>query len=151
MNKKTKRKEKKENSISDKGSKGTLFIDTTDSQKVLFAFAPIDESREILSNEFLLQKGTGQTSEFLKKFLKISVNNDLDKVISIIVATGHGSFAGIRSAVALALGIGLAKGIPVYASNGGSKYILITEKSEIDYGAAPNIGVAKKKILKQIK
>lgn len=130
---------------------GTLYIDITNSEKVLFAFAPIDESKDILSNEFLLQKGTSQTAEFLKKFLKSAVRNDLSQIKAIIVATGHGSFAGIRSSVALALGIGLAKGIPVYASNGGSKYILITEKSEIDYGAAPNIGVAKKKILKQIK
>jgi len=130
---------------------GTLYIDTTNPEKVLFAFAPIDESKEILSNEFLLQKGSGQTTVFLKKFLKNAVQNDFSQIKAIIVATGHGSFAGIRSAVALALGIGLAKGISVYASNGNNKYILITEKLEIDYGAAPNIGVTKKKILKQIK
>jgi hypothetical protein len=130
---------------------GTFYIDNTDPQKVLFAFAPIDEGKDILSNEFLLQKGTSQTAKFLKMFLKRAVQNDLNQISAIIVATGHGSFAGIRSAVALALGIGLAKGIPVYAANRKNKYILITEKSEIDYGAAPNIGIAKKKILKQIK
>jgi hypothetical protein len=142
---------KRKNLISTENFSGTLFIDSTDSQKVLLAFAPIDEGKDVMSNEFLLQKGTSQTAEFLKKFLKSAVQNDLSQIKAIIVASGHGSFAGIRSAAALALGIGLAKGIPVYASNGKGKYILITEKSEIDYGAAPNIGVAKKKILKQIK
>jgi len=67
------------------------------------------------------------------------------------VVVGQGSFAGIRVGVALALGIGFAKDIPVYAISSSGKYTLITEKSEIDYGAAPNIGIAKKKILKQIK
>jgi hypothetical protein len=130
---------------------GTLLIDSTDSQKVLFAFAPLDESKEILSNEFLLQKGSSQTAEFLKRFLKTAVKNDLDKISAIAVVVGQGSFAGIRVGVALALGIGFAKDIPVYAISSGGKCTLITEKSEIDYGAAPNIGIAKKKILKQIK
>jgi hypothetical protein len=142
---------KKETKSEAKNYAGTLFIDSTDSQKVLLAFAALDESKEILANEFLLQKGSSQTAEFLKKFLKTAVKNDFNKISAIAVATGKGSFAGIRAGLALALGMGFAKDIPVYALTAGGKHTLITEKSEIDYGAAPNIGIAKKKILKQIK
>ncbi len=132
-------------------NKGTLYIDSTMFDAVQFAFMPLDESVEVVSTIYALPKRNSQTALFLKKFLKSVIRDDTSRITAFIVKVGEGSFAGIRTGIALALGMGFALDIPVYSIDAKGNTKLVTEAAEIDYGAKPTIGIAKKKKLKQIK
>ncbi len=131
--------------------KGTLYIDSTMFDAVQFAFVPLDEHANVSSTVYALSKRNSQTAAFLKKFLKSAINSDTSRIAACAVKVGEGSFAGIRTGMSLALGMGFALGVPVHSIDAKGKTKLITAATEIDYGAAPNIGVTKKKTLKQIK
>jgi tRNA A37 threonylcarbamoyladenosine modification protein TsaB len=155
--------------------KGLVFIDSTEFQSVFFAFVPLDDHKKIVQKKYDLHKGSFETAKYLNKFLSLAVKDKLELISSLVVSTGVGSFAGIRSGVALALGMSLVLDIPVYVadakvfkkydlekfevflsvlakkpSKAGAKKINTTASINIDYGAKPNIGIEKKKKLKQI-
>lgn len=130
---------------------GTLYIDSSSFDMVNFVFVPLNEGSKVISKTYALAKRNAETAKFLKKFLQLAVSGNTEQIAAFAIQTGEGSFAGMRTGIALALGMSFAFDIPVYAIDAKGKTKLITEALEIDYGAAPNIGVAKKKKLKQIK
>jgi tRNA A37 threonylcarbamoyladenosine modification protein TsaB len=130
---------------------GTLYIDSTAFDAVQFAFVPLDENQKVIAKVYTLLKRNTQTASFLKRFLKSAIDNDMTRIAAFAVKVGEGSFAGMRTGISLALGMGFALDLPVYSINAKGNAKLITSAAEIDYGAAPNIGVTKKKVLKQMK
>lgn len=112
----------------------TLYIDTTDFNKITFALSGghpelVSGSKKKEKNEFrnkfgMTQKQTykidphesHKTLEKLDEFLKKSkILNPKSKIVKIVANKGPGSYTGVRVGVTLAMALGFAWGVPVKA------------------------------------
>ena len=88
----------------------TLYIDTTDFNKITFA---IEESGKIIRRSYKVDpRQSHQTLQKFDEFLK-SKKLKVESIKKIVVNKGPGSFTGTRVGVAHAKALGFALNVPV--------------------------------------
>ncbi len=87
-----------------------LFLNTTDLNNIQFSL--IDKEKFFTNTTTVPYHENFKTLSLLKKFLRKS---KVDKPSKIVVASGPGSFTGIRVGISLAQGLGFGWQIPVVA------------------------------------
>ena len=92
----------------------TLFIDTTDFNKVTFA---VSGGKKLLKSSYKIDPHKShETLKKLGEFLaKSKILNLKSKISKIVVNKGPGSYTGVRVGVAHAMALGFAWNIPVKA------------------------------------
>lgn len=138
-----------------------LFLNTAGFDKISFAL--IDSAKVLQKSVPIKNNESQKTLPALKQFL--SQHKAVGKITKIIVASGPGSFSGLRVSVAQALAFSLAWQIPAYAIKNADlpknlsafskpdlklskKIKKIAADFDPDYGMAPKITKEKPKNLR---
>lgn len=132
-----------------------LFIDTSGFNKLVFA--AIDHGKTRGKNILTKYHDSHRILTHLHQFLdkdKYFKKLGFSAISRIYVVSGPGSFTGIRAGISIALGIGFATGIHLFALSKdkvpadlanipNAKAIRIDPGFEPEYGAEPNISKAR--------
>ncbi|MBX9752398.1 MAG: tRNA (adenosine(37)-N6)-threonylcarbamoyltransferase complex dimerization subunit type 1 TsaB [Roseococcus sp.] len=95
--------------------------------------AALTEGETVLMQR--MQEGAHGQAAALPPLVEAVLHGDID---AIAVGTGPGSFTGLRSAIALAQGIGLARGIPVIAVSTGEALVAMSDPAAPAWAVTEN-------------
>ncbi len=98
----------------------TLYIDSTDFNKVTYALIPGQKGQKVFKQIFKVDPHhSHEVLVKLEKFLKMAkIKNPQTEIHQIIVNKGPGSYTGTRVGVTHALALGMGWGVPVKAVEG---------------------------------